>query len=408
MRFFILILLMLSIDWYAFQSIRFATQSWTVPWRSSLHIGFWVLNALCILFVLAAFNWPLEKWSKVGYTLARAFVFIYYISKLFACFFLLIDDVRRGVLALYHKISGSTSFDPSRKSFLNNLALFMGSVPFFTLSYGVLRNPYRYKNYRDVVEIEGLPAALDGLKIVQISDIHAGSFFYKEPIKRAIEMINAEEADLVFFTGDLVNSKAEEMEPYIELFREIKAKYGVFSVRGNHDYGDYHRWNSDEARAANKERFEAIHAEMGWELLKNEHRFLSINGEEVAVIGIENMSALPQFPKYGDLAKASNGTSSSALRILLSHDPTYWEAGIIKEFKEIELTLSGHTHGFQFGIEIPGFIRWSPSQLMYKQWAGLYKEEKQYLYVNRGLGFLGYPGRVGILPEITSLVIKKK
>ncbi|MCB0663552.1 MAG: metallophosphoesterase, partial [Saprospiraceae bacterium] len=239
------------------------------------------------------------------------------------------------------------------------------------------------------------------------SDIHSGSFFLKEPIQNAIDIINKENPDLVLFTGDMVNTIADEMEPYMEIFSQIKAKYGVYSVRGNHDYGDYSRWPSAEAKEANHKKFEAIQSAMGWDLLKNENRILNIKGADLALIGIENTSGLPQFQKYGDLAKAHAGTESAKVKILLSHDPSYWEPGILSTYNDIDLTLSGHTHGFQFGIEIPGWIKWSPSQYMYKQWAGLYSRENQHLYVNRGFGFLGYPGRVGILPEITVLTLTR-
>ena len=244
------------------------------------------------------------------------------------------------------------------------------------------------------------------LKIVQISDVHAGSFTYKEPVRNAIDLINNEQADLVFFTGDLVNNTADEMDPYMDVFDKIRAKFGVFSVLGNHDYGDYVRWGSREERDANLERLKEVHKELGWNLLINEHRLIPIKGATVGVIGVENYSAKARFPKYGDLAAAYQGCEAS-LKLLLSHDPSHWEDQVIKDYKDIDITFSGHTHGMQFGIEIPGWIKWSPIKYMYKQWAGLYSQDKQFLYVNRGLGFLGYPGRVGILPEITVLELAK-
>lgn len=408
MRIIFLLGIMLSLDIYAFQAVRHSTAGLAPGWRSGLHIAYWTLSLFAIAFVLLAFTYDLGKLSRSALTLLRAFVFIFYLSKLVVVAFLLIEDLRRLFSMGYHKMAGTGEFDPSRKDFLTNLSLIMGGLPLATLSYGIIRNPYRYKVYREEVPIEGLPEALDGLKIVQISDIHSGSFFLKEPIRRSVELINEEQPDLVFFTGDMVNSQATEMEPYMDIFDKIEAKYGVFSVRGNHDYGDYHRWGAPEKREANKRRFEEIQSEMGWDLLQNEHRLVEIKGEKVAVIGIENMSALPQFPKYGDLARAKEGMEEVPLKLLLSHDPTYWKSGILKDFPDIDITFSGHTHGFQFGIEIPGFLRWSPSQLMYKEWAGLYQEGRQYLYVNRGLGFLGYPGRVGILPEVTSMVIRSR
>jgi len=289
---------------------------------------------------------------------------------------------------------------------LSKFALMVGAIPFVSLLYGLIRNPYRYKLYKEKIAIRNLPKALNGLKIVQISDIHSGSFTFKEPVKKAIEIINEQKADLVFFTGDLVNSIAEEMERFVDVFDKIESKYGIFSVKGNHDYGDYHRWSNKEKKRLNTVQFEDIQKRLGWDLLLNEHRVLEINGEKLAIIGVENISSKVHFSKYGDLEKAYNGCEECPVKMLLSHDPSHWTAETIKNFKDIDLTLSGHTHGMQFGIEIPGWLKWSPIKYIYKQWAGLYKEGEQYLYVNRGLGFLGYPGRVGILPEITLLELE--
>ncbi len=249
--------------------------------------------------------------------------------------------------------------------------------------------------------IDGLAPSLRGLRIVQISDIHSGSFLFKDPVKTAIELINREEPDLVFFTGDLVNEVADEMTPFMDVFDRIRARFGVFSVLGNHDYGDYASWPDPESKTANLHKLKDIHRRLGWELLNNEHRILRINGAEVAVIGVENYSAWDRFPRHGDLAKAYSGAEKAGLKLLLSHDPSHWDAQVTKDFSDIQLTFSGHTHGMQFGIEVPGFIKWSPIKYLYRQWAGLYQKGSQYLYVNRGLGYLGYPGRVGILPEIT-------
>ena len=277
----------------------------------------------------------------------------------------------------------------------------VGSIPFFSLTYGMIKNPYNYKVFRVKLPVKNLALDLKGFRIIQISDIHSGSFLFREPVKRAVELINNEEADLVCFTGDLVNNKASEMDQFIEIFREIKSKNGVFSVLGNHDYGNYEAWPSKEAKTANFERLKEVHQEMGWQLLLNENRKLNIGGSELAVIGVENQSASPRFPQKGDLPKASSNTEQSDFRLLLSHDPSHWNQEVTNSFKNIDLTLSGHTHGMQFGIEIPGFIKWSPIKYVYKQWAGLYQKNNQSLYVNRGLGYLGYPGRVGIMPEIT-------
>jgi predicted MPP superfamily phosphohydrolase len=287
---------------------------------------------------------------------------------------------------------------------LSKFAIFLGALPFVTMSYGIIRNRHRYNVIRETITLKNLPKALDGLRIVQFSDVHSGSFTDTEPVKKAIELINAQNPDLVFFTGDLVNTKADEMDDYLTVFDKIKAKIGIFSVTGNHDYGDYGRWDSSEEKIANFERLKGHHKTLGWDLLMNENRILEINGEKLAIIGVENYSGKPQFSKYGKLDKAYEGTQNVPVKLLLSHDPTHWEAQILN-YKDIDITFSGHTHGTQFGIEIPG-LRWSPAQYIYKQWAGLYQEGQQYLYVNRGLGYLGYPGRVGILPEITVIELK--
>lgn len=241
---------------------------------------------------------------------------------------------------------------------------------------------------------------------MQISDIHSGSFASREPLLKALKIIKEQNADVIFFTGDLVNNLSLETDDYVDIFKEIKAPMGVFSTLGNHDYGDYMQWNSKEEKIKNLDRLKSVHAQSGWKLLMNEHQVLQRGEDKIAVIGIENWGAHMHFPKYGDMKKAYSGAEQYPVKLLLSHDPSHWDAQVRKEYGDIDITFSGHTHGFQFGIEIPGF-RWSPSQYVYKQWAGLYNEGKQYLYVNRGLGFLGYPGRVGILPEITVMELRK-
>jgi hypothetical protein len=366
------------------------------------------MTVLAVGVILVGAFAKFDHWNNPVFTILQAVIFVGYFSKFVIAVFLLLDDVRRLFTWLYEQVAPETTFSHSRSRFLSNMAVMMGALPFTTLTYGILRNPYRYKVYRTTVKLDDLPAALDGLRIVQISDIHSGSFYLKDPVVRSVEMVNREQPDLVFFTGDLVNAKADEIEPYLDVFDKIESRYGVFSVFGNHDYGDYVRWPSPADKTRNLDSLASHHRQMGWVLLRNENRLLTISGEKIAVIGVENYSALPQFQKYGDLAKAYTGTEEASLRLLLSHDPTHWDAQVRRDFQDIHITFSGHTHGFQFGIEVPGFIRWSPSQYMYKKWAGLYQEGKQHLYVNRGLGFLGYPGRVGILPEITVMELRRK
>lgn len=305
------------------------------------------------------------------------------------------------------KLFPKGEFDAGRSDFMSKFALLLSGLPFGLLSYGVLRNPYRYKLRKHDIYIKNLPDDFEGFKIVQISDIHAGSFFLKEPVKSSVSLINSCKPDIVFFTGDLVNNHSDEIEDYFDVFDKIESKHGVYSVLGNHDYGDYHRWNSAEEKAENFQKMIQAHKRLGWHLLLNEHVKIPVGNSKLGVIGVENYSMAMHFPKYGDLAKACRGAEDADLKILLSHDPTHWDGQVVKDYKDIALTLSGHTHGFQFGVEIPGWLKWSPSQFVYKRWAGLYRQEDQHLYVNRGLGFLAYPGRVGILPEVTELVLKK-
>ena len=407
MRLFIIFILILLFDTYVFQAFTEIGQNWSKPIKIIVYSIYWLIPALAIGMLTAITFMDVSKWDRNTYTILRSVLLIIYLSKFLIVIVLFIDDLRRLLMSAYEGIAGTQSYDKSRSSFLSHMAIFVGSLPLITLTYGIIRNRYRYKVFKEIVPVENLPKSLDGLKIVQISDIHSGSFTLKEPVKSAVDLINSQDADLVFFTGDLVNSVASEMADFIDVFDKIKSKYGVFSILGNHDYGDYTRWESSEAKQNNFNDLIDTHKKMGWDIMLNENRELKINGETVSIIGVENYSASPRFQKYGNLQKAYEGTENSSLKLLLSHDPTHWEDEVLKKFKDIAITFSGHTHGAQFGIEIQGWIKWSPIKYVYKQWAGLYKTGKQYLYVNRGLGYLGYPGRVGILPEITVLKLKR-
>lgn len=406
MRLIIIFGLIFLFDIYVFQAFTEITQSWSKASKIIVYSIYWLIPVLAMGMLAANAFLDISKWDRNTFTILRSVLLIIYFSKFLIVVILFVDDLRRLFMTAYEGVAGTQNFDKSRSRFLSQMAVVVGSLPLVTLTYGILRNRYRYKIYKETVPLENLPKSLDGLKIVQISDIHSGSFTLKEPVKAAVDIINRQEADLVFFTGDLVNSVASEMADFIDVFDKIKSKYGVFSILGNHDYGDYARWESEEAKQNNFRDLIATHKKMGWDIMLNENRNIKINGEAVSIIGVENYSASPRFQKYGNLQKAYEGVEKSALKLLLSHDPTHWEDEVLKKFKDIAITFSGHTHGAQFGIEIPGWIKWSPIKYVYKQWAGLYKKGKQYLYVNRGLGFLGYPGRVGILPEITVLRLK--
>lgn len=409
MRFFLLVAILLAIDVYAFQGFRTLAQPWSYRAKAVFYSLFWAIPLITLVYFFAeSMDWA-GGWSKSTVTFLRTFIFIAYLSKFLLIPLLLVDDVRRIATMAYHGLTGEHRFDAGRSRFLTQMGVFLASIPFLSLTYGVLRNAYRYKVFRKTVHLDDLPEALDGLRIIQISDIHSGSFTFKEPVKNAIDLINREMADLVFFTGDLVNSRADEMDDFVDVFDKIEAKHGVYSVLGNHDYGDYHEWPSKTHKTANLEKLKNTHRRMGWDLLLNEHRQVEINGEKVAVLGVENYSAHPRFPKYGDLERAYRGAEDAGLKLLLSHDPTHWREQVLTDdYQDIAVTFSGHTHGMQFGVEIPGWFRWSPIKYVYKDWAGLYSTGNQHLYVNRGLGFLGYPGRVGILPEITVMELRRK
>lgn len=402
-RFLILILILLTIDMYSYQWFKHLTQSLSIGWRISASVLFW-LGTIIALFLTVMYG--IGFTDKIPNSLLiylRAAAFISYIAKFLSLPVLLIDDGRRFVGHAITWMKPSYVFDASRSKFLSTLGAFVAGVPFFTLFYGMARNAYRYQIRKIKVPIRGLPAGLEGLRIVQISDIHSGSFTAVDPIRKSIEAIQSLKPDLLFFTGDLVNYKADEVLPYLKIYEQMKGRYGSYSVFGNHDYGDYFQWDRPEDKQLNLETLKQHHAAIGWNLLLNRHEVIEINGEKLSIIGVENFSASRRFSKYGNLATAYAGVPTDSLKLLLSHDPSHWDFEINKQYQDIALTCSGHTHGFQFGIEIPGYFKWSPSQYVYDKWAGLYQAGQQFLYVNRGFGFLGYPGRVGILPEITLL-----
>ena len=403
-RFIATLVLFLALDVYAYQAVR----AWVSPYpparRRWIKGLYWLFSSipLGLLFVFLREGLPdPPRWVQ---TTVGVVFFMSFVSRIPVALVLLVDDLRRGFHLVMNRLSPVTERDTGRSRFLARAGLIAGGIPVATLTYGIVRNAYRYRRYGQEVPIEGLPAALDGFKIVQISDMHSGSWTRSEPLKEAVRMINAEAADLVCFTGDIVNSRAEEMQPFVPIFKEVRARRGVYSILGNHDYGDYYQWPSEAAKAANMQQLYDTHAALGWELLRDENRILEVDGVKVGLLGVENWSAL-RFGTRGDLAKAYAGSEDCDCRVLLTHDPTHWDAEVRPDYPDIDLTLSGHTHGFQFGVEIPGF-RWSPAQYIYEQWAGLYTEGRQHIYVNRGLGFLGYPGRVGILPEITVLTLR--
>lgn len=330
------------------------------------------------------------------------------ITQITMVLFFLVDDLRRGTFWTMGQVASAagakfmnTENGIPRSTFLNWLGLGVSSTLFFSLLYG-FGNKYKYQLVQKKVNIKNLPAAFKGFKIVHISDIHSGSLKEKASVQKGIELIQKQNPDLILFTGDIVNDRATEMEEWKDVFGQLAAPKGVFSTLGNHDYGDYVQWPSKAAKEANLNALKQVHASMGWRLLMNENVSIEQGGAQIKLVGIENWGAKARFPKYGKMDQAMEGVDPKEVIILMSHDPSHWEAQVIVEYPYVDLMLSGHTHGMQFGLENP-YFKWSPVQWVYKQWAGLYQQGTQQLYVNRGFGFLGYPGRVGIMPEITVL-----
>jgi predicted MPP superfamily phosphohydrolase len=402
----IVVVIILIIDFYVFNTVRSLTHHSGEKTKLIVYSAYLTVSALCLIVIIL---FPFIQFFQT-HPFFRNYVFAIIIglffAKIIASVFFLIDDIRRGAVWLMGKIFPNTGVDfvqedgqISRSVFLSWLGIGLGSGLFGTLLYG-FSNKYNYQIKRVQLSFDNLPASFKGMKILQISDIHSGSFTNKKAVKHGVDMILNEKADLILFTGDLVNDKADEMKNYMDVFNRLSAPMGVFSTLGNHDYGDYTSWPSDEAKKENLERLKKIHGELGWRLLMNEHVILEKNNEQIALLGIENWSHSNRFPKYGRMDLAYPGTEKYPFKILMSHDPSHWDAQVRTNYPDIDLALAGHTHGMQFGVELPHF-KWSPVQWMYKEWAGLYEEGKQKLYVNRGYGFIGYPGRVGILPEIT-------
>tara|TARA_R110002094_G_scaffold81563_9_gene86781 strand:- start:1357 stop:2481 length:1125 start_codon:yes stop_codon:yes gene_type:complete len=323
--------------------------------------------------------------------------------------FLFSEDIFRFFTASYHKIFGGTKeFSlPERRRFLSTLAMGIAALPFSALLYGMIKGKYNFKVLKYNLEFDDLPNNFDGYQITQISDVHSGSFDDREKIEYAINLINKQKSDVLLFTGDMVNNMAEEMLPWKDLFSTLTAKDGKFSVLGNHDYGDYVSWETEEAKSNNLNDLKNLQKDMGFDLLLNDSRYLQKGEDRIALIGVENWGR-GGFKKAGDLKKAVSNVNKNDFKILMSHDPSHWEDQVLKDDYHYHLTLSGHTHGMQFGIEIPGWIKWSPAKWRYKYWAGVYEEMGQMINVNRGFGFLGYPGRVGIWPEITVITLKKR
>ncbi len=405
-RFIILAIFYVVLAIYGFQAFRTLFKS---PWMHWIY-GVLFLGALLFLAVKVMTYDPSEGFKGTA-AVAGGIFGAFFLLALVLGFFLLLEDVVRLFGFGYNKIVGMTDPDashfPSRRKFISGLALGLASIPFGALLYGMYRGKYNYQVLKYELEFDDLPDAFHNYQITQISDVHSGSFDDYKKVAYGIDLINQQKSDVIFFTGDMVNNKSEEVVPWKDVFARLEAKDGKFSILGNHDYGDYAVWDTEEAKIQNLEDLKAIQKEMGFDLILNSNRYLEKDGHRIALLGVENWGR-GGFKKAGDLQKAKEGIAQDDFKILLSHDPSHWEDVVLHDDYHFHLTLSGHTHGMQFGVEIPGWVKWSPVKWRYKYWAGIYKELGQFINVNRGFGFIGYPGRFGIWPEISVITLKKK
>lgn len=403
----IITFLLLLIDFYSFKAINSVFKNWTDKQRKIFKNIYWGYAIALVLGVFASIFFGLNIGLRAVILVA---FFITFVTKLCFVIILFIDDIRRFFVWIFRKSSPKKEINKSenpisRSEFLVKAGLGVAAIPLVSLTNGIISGAYDYRVRNQVVYFPNLPKAFDGIKLAQISDVHSGSFYNKKAVLGGVEMLMAQKPDFVFFTGDLVNNKASEMRDYQDIFAKIKAPLGVYSTLGNHDYGNYEKWPNEAAKVKNLEDLKKTHALMGWDLLMNEHRRLKVDGEEIGVLGIENWGA-GRFPKFGKMDEAVKNTDDLPIKLLLSHDPSHWRAEILEKYPQIDMSFAGHTHGAQFGIESE-YLKWSPVQYIYEEWDGLYQEGHQQLYVNVGYGFLGYPGRVGILPEITIFELKK-
>ncbi len=403
--------LLLMGDIYLWAGFRKKVFSYNLLIRILLIVLYW-LSFLGVIFILVGSAIvPIIRWNDVFRTYLFGFVFAVYVAKLLPILFYLMADTGKLIRRFFHLSKKDNRQELARQQegitrsrFLQYLGFLSGGMVLSTMFVGMFKWEYEYKVIREKVKIPHLPEGFKNLRIVHISDFHLGNWGLMKPMEKAIEMIRDLKPDVVVFTGDLVTFSTKETERFGEMLGKIKAPLGVYTVLGNHDYGLYVTWPDEKAREKNMTDLYDYYKRIGWKLLNNENVILERNGEKLAIVGVENWGANKRFPKFGDLAKAVKGTEDIPVKILLSHDPSHWDQVVIPENYPVALTLSGHTHGFQFGLETAK-VKWSPAQYVYKHWAGLYQDNStgRYLYVNRGIGSIGYPGRIGILPEITLL-----
>ena len=399
--FFILIVLIIALEIYTFQAFK------TISKSKLVRFSFLAMSiAVYVYFFFVTFSYNRSEGQTPQFQMAIGMLLTVSIPKLVIILLLFGEDIYRLILKLISTFSmGEIKPLATRRKFISQLAIAIAAIPFASFIYGIIQGKYNYKVIKYRLSFDDLPEAFDGYTITQISDIHSGSFTNKEKIQYGVDLINDQKSDLLLFTGDIVNNKADEMDEWITVFDKLEAKEGKFSILGNHDYGDYMDWKEPEDKVHNFEEVKNIHQKIGFDLLLDEHRYLEKDGQKIALIGVENWGK--GFNQSGDLKKASKEVQQEDFKILMSHDPSHWEYKVKKDDFNYQLTLSGHTHGLQVGIEIPGWFKWSPSKYVYKQWAGLYKEFGRYINVNRGFGYHAFPGRVGIWPEITVIELKK-
>jgi predicted MPP superfamily phosphohydrolase len=392
------------IELYAYQAFRTLIKlKWVLMSYQIISLALFVF----IIYSFTLFDRSVGQTKQTMFTMGL--LLLVYVPKIVMSIVLLGEDVFRmaaGSVNYFIDNSANTGFLPSRRKFVSQVGLGLAAIPFLSLIYGIFEGRYNYKVIKQAVYFPDLPEAFDGFTITQISDVHSGSFDNPEKINYAIDLVNEQNSDLILFTGDIVNTHAKEMHPWISVFNRIKEhKYGKYSVLGNHDYGEYVTWPTQVAKDENFDAIKNLYGQIGFTLLLNEHTFIEKDGDKIALVGVENWGH--NFKQAGDLKKASQHLTKEDFKILMSHDPSHWDHVVQHDEKHFHLTLSGHTHGMQFGIEIPGYIKWSLAQYVYKQWAGLYENAGRYVYVNRGFGFHAYPGRVGIMPEITVVKLIK-
>jgi ser/thr protein phosphatase family protein len=388
------------LTFYASRSLKTLKVPHWVEWL------FWLITIGVVIHLL--YHWFCR--GKVVWSAPQQYAIAGLLTWLIICLFvtlpLLLEDITRLIKAIFRKPTNAPRI-PSRRKFVSTLGWGLAAIPFASILYSIFKGKYNYKVWKYTLYFDNLPKAFNGYRITQISDIHCGSFDNYEKIRYGVDLINSQKSDVILFTGDLVNNLANEVHNWKSLFATLQAPDGVFSIMGNHDYGDYSSWETPEAKQQNLEHLFQLQKQMGWQLLLNEHCYLERDGEKIALIGVENWGH-GRFSKYGDLNKAMEGINTEDFKILMSHDPTHWQEVVLPENKDIQLTLSGHTHGMQCGIEIPGWLKWSPSQYIYKYWGGMYEEGGKYLNVNRGFGYHAFPGRLGVWPEITVIELKTK